>query len=59
MGDISVAYALMLAKNLGLDAQFTPGVAAYWERVSARDGYKRAMDAQTKAAKAAGLRAAM
>lgn len=59
MGDISVAYALLLANNLGLDAQFTPGVVAYWERVSARDGYKRAFAKQTEAAKAAGLRAAM
>jgi glutathione S-transferase len=58
MGDISVAYALMLAKDLGLDAQFTPNVAAYWARVSARDGYKRAFEAQTRAAKAAGLRTA-
>ncbi len=59
MGDISVAYALMLAQSLGLDPQFTQGVVAYWERVSARDGFKRAMEAQTRAAKAAGLRAAM
>lgn len=59
MGDISVAYALLLAKDLGLDAQFTPGVAAYWARVSARDGYKRAFESQTRAARAAGLRAAI
>jgi glutathione S-transferase len=59
MADISVAYALMLAKELGLDAQFTPGVAAYWDRVSARDGYRRAFERQTEAAKAAGLRAAI
>jgi glutathione S-transferase len=59
MADISVAYALMLATSLGLDAQFTPAVAKYWERVSQRDGYLRAMEAQTKAAEAAGLRAAI
>jgi glutathione S-transferase len=59
MADISVAYALMLARNLGLDAQFTPGVAAYWERVSVREGYKRAFARQVEAAKTAGLRAAM
>ncbi|HEY1710913.1 MAG TPA: glutathione S-transferase family protein [Rhizomicrobium sp.] len=59
MADISVAYALMLAKDLGLDAQFTPGVAAYWTRVSARDGYRRAFERQTEAARAAGLRAAI
>ncbi len=59
MGDISVAYALMLAQSLGLDPQFTPGVAAYWERMQQRGGFKRAMAAQTTAAKAAGLRAAV
>jgi len=59
MGDISVAYALMLATSLGLDAQFTPGVADYWTRMQERDGFKRAMTRQTEAAKAAGLRAAI
>lgn len=59
MGDISVAYALLLAQTLGLDAQFTPGVAAYWKRMSARDGYTRAFARQTEAAEAAGLRAAI
>jgi len=59
MADISVAYALMLAETLGLHEQFTPGVTAYWQRVTARDGFKRAMKAQTKAAEAAGLRAAV
>ena len=59
MADISVAYALMLATSLGLDAQFSPNVAAYWARMSARDRFQRAMDVQTKAAKAAGLRAAI
>jgi glutathione S-transferase len=59
MGDISVAYALMLASNLGLDGQFTPGVVDYWNRMQQRDGFKRAIDSQTKAARAAGLRAAM
>jgi glutathione S-transferase len=59
MADISVAYALLLAETLGLHEQFTPNITAYWKRVSTRDGFSRAMAAQTKAAEAAGLRAAI
>ena len=32
--------------KLGLDTQFTPEIAAYWERLSARPGYQRAQEAQ-------------
>jgi glutathione S-transferase len=49
--DISVGYALQLATSLGLDAQFTPAIAAYWARLQQRDGYKRACEAQMRAAK--------
>lgn len=49
--DISVGYALQLASSLGLDAQFTPAIAAYWARLQQRDGYKRACEAQLRAAK--------
>jgi glutathione S-transferase len=49
--DISVGYALLLATSLGLNAQFPPAVAAYWERLKERDGYKRALAAQEHAAK--------
>lgn len=49
--DISVGYALLLAKHLGLAAQFTPAVAAYWQRLEARSGYQDAMAAQFAAAK--------
>jgi glutathione S-transferase len=49
--DISVGYALQLAASLGLDAQFSPTVAAYWSRLQQRDGYKRALAAQLRAAK--------
>jgi glutathione S-transferase len=49
--DISVGYALQLASSLGLDAQFTPAIAAYWTRLQQRDGYKRACEAQLRAAK--------
>lgn len=44
--DISVAYALLLASWLKLDANFPPAVAAYWERAQARDGFRRAKAAQ-------------
>lgn len=53
--DVSVSYALMLAESLGLAAQFTPSVAAYWERMQQREGYLRALESQTSAAQAKGL----
>ena len=49
--DISVAYALLLAQNLGLDDRFSPSVSAYWARMQAREGFKRAKAAQKSAAK--------
>ncbi len=48
--DVAVAYALMLAGHLGLDAQFTPAVAAYWARLQARPAFQRALAAQHQAA---------
>ena len=47
--DVSIGYALLLAARLGLDAQFTPEVAAYWARLSARPGSRRAREAQQAA----------
>lgn len=55
--DISVAFALLLARSLKLDAGFGPATQAYWERVSARDGFKRAKAAQAKAAEEQGVKA--
>ena len=49
MADVSVGYAVMLALSIGLDAQVTPGMAAYLDRLSQREGFQRA-----KAAQAAG-----
>lgn len=46
MADISVGYAVMLAQAIGLDEQVTPGMAAYFERLSQRDGFQRAKAAQ-------------
>lgn len=53
--DVSVGYALLLAEYLGLKPRFTAPVLAYWERLRARDGFRRAMDAQEKAALAQGI----
>jgi glutathione S-transferase len=53
--DISVGYALLLASHLQLDAEFTPAVAAYWQRLQQRPGYQRALQAQQRAAEAQGV----
>ncbi len=53
--DISVGYALMLATRLKLNPQFPPAVAAYWERLQQRDGFKRAIAAQDKASDEQGV----
>jgi glutathione S-transferase len=49
VADISVGYALLLAEFLGLDAKFSPAVAAYWTKLKERDGYRHAV-AKQKAA---------
>jgi glutathione S-transferase len=48
--DVSVGYALMLAEFLDLVPQFPPNVRAYWERLKAREGFRRALAMQEKAA---------
>jgi glutathione S-transferase len=48
--DISVGYALRLAEDIGLATDFDPNVAAYWQRLQQRDGYKRAVAAENTAA---------
>jgi len=53
--DISVGYALMLAGQLGLQAQMPGAVNAYWSRLQQRDGYQRALAAQHAAALAQGV----
>jgi glutathione S-transferase len=50
--DVSVGYALLLAKHLGLHERFEPAVLRYWQRLAERDGYRRAMQAQLAAATA-------
>ena len=46
MADISVGYAVMLARQIGLEDQLTPGMQAYFDRLSAREGFCRAQAAQ-------------
>ena len=55
VADISVGYALLLAAKLGLDRQFSEPVATYWERLQAREGYKRADVAQLNRAAEQGV----
>ena len=49
VADISVGYALMLAETLDINADFTPRVAAYWERLKTVPSYGRSLDAQDRA----------
>ena len=44
-----IGYALRLAENIGLSKDFGPNVSAYWQRLQARDGYQRAVAAETLA----------
>lgn len=46
MADVCTAYALLLAKDLGLDYKFSPEIAAYWQRCSARPAFLAAKAAQ-------------
>lgn len=39
MADIAVAYALYLAKSLGVNEAFTPNVSRWWESVSTRPAF--------------------
>jgi glutathione S-transferase len=50
--DISVGYALLLAAQLGLDAEFTPAIAAYWARLQTRPGFQAAKASQVRHAPA-------
>ena len=44
--DISVGYALLLARQLTLHEKWSPQVAAYWERLKARPAFQAAKRAQ-------------
>jgi glutathione S-transferase len=47
--DISVAYALLLARALKLDGEFPSAVGDYWTRMSQRPAFIRAKAAQSQA----------
>ena len=49
VADISVGYALMLAETLDIHVDFTPRVAAYWERLKGLPSYARSLVAQDRA----------
>ena len=54
--DVSVGFALMLAQQVRLDGQFTPAVAAYWQRLQQRAAFQRALRAQEQAAQQQGIK---
>jgi hypothetical protein len=39
----------MLSEFIGLDAKFSPAVAAYWKSLKERDGFRRAIARQETA----------
>ncbi len=49
VADISVGYALLVADRIGLAKGFGPAVAAYWQRLQQRDGFRRAIKAEADA----------
>jgi glutathione S-transferase len=51
MADLCVGYALLLARNLDLQHKFSPEISAYWDRLSARQGFLAAKRKQEGAAK--------
>ena len=53
VADISVGYALIFARTLNLDHRFSPEIAAYWDRLSARPAFRAAQAAQDAARAAA------
>src|SRR6202022_2119275 len=44
--DIVIGYALRLAENIGLAKDFGPNVAAYWQGLQHRAGFRRAVEAE-------------
>ncbi len=53
--DVAVGYALQLGQHLGLDAHYAPALQAYWQRLTQRPAYQRALAAQHSAALAQGI----
>lgn len=55
VADIAVGYALQLAGHLGLDSAFSAPVQRYWNGLSERPAFRRALQAQDEAARAQGI----
>ena len=55
MADISVGYALMLGEESGLSQRFSPAIQAYRERLESRPAFRRAIDAERRAAAEQGV----
>ena len=55
VADVSVGYALLLAEHLGLREELPAAASAYLERMKARPGFRRALDAELAGAAAAGV----
>lgn len=55
VADISVGYALMLTRYTGLNKSLPEPVAAYWDRLRKRHGFRRALAAQKLAAEQQGV----
>lgn len=55
MADVSVGYALKLGYASGLAPRYSPAVQAYWARLSGRDGFRRALAAEERAAAEQGV----
>jgi glutathione S-transferase len=53
--DISVGYALLLAQQLQLSKNFGPAVAAYWQQLQQRDGFRKAVAAERLAGEQQGV----
>ena len=53
--DISMAYAFMLAQQVGLHDELIPAAQAYWARMKARPSFAAAQGAQKAAAEAQGV----
>lgn len=53
--DVSVGYALLLAEHLGFKSEFPPAVDKYWERLTERSAFQRALQVQHEAAMAQGV----
>jgi glutathione S-transferase len=59
VADISVGYACMFADANGLGERLPQSVRDYWQGLKQREGFARAIEAQNKAADAAGIKPAL